>query len=117
MKKIALGLLLVFSLCASGAREVVLDKEVVGVNKAQLDQKKISAENITIEEEIDEEETGEFVSSARAGGEEQIKVAEQDKSRLTREVSTVPKKEKKRGGAIKWILGAIGVTAALVVAL
>ncbi|MDR1834712.1 MAG: hypothetical protein LBQ96_02805 [Fusobacteriaceae bacterium] len=118
MKKLALGLFIVYTVCSFGASDVVLDKEVVGVNKSKLEQKNISKENLTIESKVVDEERSQFISGSKASGEERIKVVERDKSKLTQEVTaTTQKKEKRRGGAIKWILGAIGVTAALVVAL
>jgi hypothetical protein len=117
MRKLALGLFIVYSICSFGSGEVKLDKEVVGVNKSQLEEKNISRETVVLDEESVEERNSEFISNNKTSGEEKIKVTERDKSRLTKEVSTIEKKEKKKGGALKWILGAIGVTAALVVAL
>ncbi|MDR3260021.1 MAG: hypothetical protein LBT51_10480 [Fusobacteriaceae bacterium] len=120
MKKFILSLFLVGYIASYAAGGVVIpsiDKEIVGVNKEQLEEKSLSTEDVDIDNSRMDTNSSERFITGKEASSEKIQVIQRDKSRLSNEVSiTAPKEKKKSGGALKWIIGAIGV-AALVIAL
>ncbi|MGF6905915.1 hypothetical protein [Fusobacterium sp. PH5-44] len=115
MKKM-LGACFMLSFMVLSASEVVpsMDKEVVGVNKEQLDARNVDQSDIQVDKSaVNSSSSERFVNQGNTSS-NKIKVIQTEKSDLEREVSS--KSEKSGGNALKWVIGVLGV-AALIIAL
>jgi hypothetical protein len=119
MKKFILSLFLMGYIISYGAGGVVIpsiDKEVVGVNKEQMEEKSLSTDDVSIDSSsMNTNSSEKFVTGKEASSDKII--VQRDRSRQPNEITVkAPREKKKNYGALKWIIGVVGV-AALVIAL
>lgn len=115
MKKF-LSTCFILSFMTLSASEVVpsMDKEVVGVNKEQLDARNVDQSDIQVNKStVNSSSSERFVNQGSASS-NRISVIQTEKSDLEKEVSS--KSEKSGSGGLKWIIRVLGV-AALIIAL
>ena len=115
MKKF-LSACFILSFMTLSASEVIpsMDKEVVGVNKEQLDARNVDQSDIQVNKSTINSSSSERFLNQGSTSSNRISAIQTEKSDLENEVSS--KSEKSGGGALKWIIGVLGV-AALIIAL
>lgn len=105
---------MVVSMMVLSASEVVpLDKEVVGVNKEQIEERNVDSADIKVNKSSVNSSSSEKFQGGSGTSADRISVIQTDKGDLEKEVSS---KSEKKGGGAKWIIGVLGV-AALIIAL
>lgn len=107
MKKLVLSLMLLGSLSAFAAEDVVIDKQVTGVNKETIETREVADKKINLDQK--EVDASEMRTSSRKikDGQENLEVKNSDdeiKKQLAEDVS-------KDSSIWKYVLGVLGVVA------
>ncbi|WP_300394007.1 hypothetical protein [Fusobacterium sp.] len=110
MKKLVLGLMLLSSLTMFAGENVVIDKEVTGVNKETIETREVANKKINLEQKEVNASEMKTSSNKIKEGQESLEVKNSDdeiKKELASDVS-------KESSIWKYVLGVIGVIAVAV---